>query len=543
MVWLSIRAILASLAISACILWTVEAQTGREVAQSAFRSVVVLVAENAKSKPISLGSGFFVRTDVIATNYHVIKGASRLYAKLVGQQGVYRIKEVLTIDKDRDLALLKVAEVTAPVLSLGYNREVAIGDEVFVVGNPEGLEGTFSQGVISGIRSVAGKLYLQITAPISPGSSGGPVMNTSGEVIGVAVGTLRTGQNLNFAVPVSDLRFLLTRTFADGDANEPDEPRRTSSATFNETYKPYTNALIEKEIYDHQQQVRLSPKSATTNFELAETYRRWGRKTEAVQAYNQAIRLKSDYAQAYYGLAKSLMLNLFLDSNGSEKQSKIAVETFKHAIRINPDYAEAHLGLGEAYANLNRNDEAIDAFKVALAVNPEFSEAYMQLGLLYKRIGQYPNAIIAFTEHIRTVRFPSVSARGFAEMGEIYTKLGEYDKAIKSYNEALNAQPFADVANEHFGLWAAYKASGRLSEGVENFKQLVSRLESTIESSKSTDEFMRDQKMGQLLWAHRSLGMMYVYLGDKALALEQYKALKSLGDGAFANRLFDAIYK
>jgi hypothetical protein len=86
---------------------------------------------------------------------------------------------------------------------------VAVGDEVYVVGNPQGLEGTFSQGIVSSVRQVGPDSLLQITAPISPGSSGGPVLSAQGKVIGVAVATFRGGQNLNFAVPASYLTPLL----------------------------------------------------------------------------------------------------------------------------------------------------------------------------------------------------------------------------------------------------------------------------------------------------------------------------------------------
>jgi hypothetical protein len=102
------------------------------------------------------------------------------------------------------LALLKVGG-SAPVLNLGPDSKPAVGDKVYVVGNPLGLEGTFSEGIISGIRSIESDSILQMTAPISPGSSGGPVMNDSGTVIGVAVATFKDGQNLNLAVPVTYL--------------------------------------------------------------------------------------------------------------------------------------------------------------------------------------------------------------------------------------------------------------------------------------------------------------------------------------------------
>jgi hypothetical protein len=86
-------------------------------------------------------------------------------------------------------------------LSLGDSNAVQVGDSVYAVGNPRGLEGTFSQGIISSVRIVGTDKLIQLTAPISPGSSGGPVLNGRGNVIGVSVATFRSGQNLNFAIP------------------------------------------------------------------------------------------------------------------------------------------------------------------------------------------------------------------------------------------------------------------------------------------------------------------------------------------------------
>ena len=88
---------------------------------------------------------------------------------------------------------------------------VQVGETVYAVGNPRGLEGTFSDGIISSIRPVGSDKLIQITAPLSPGSSGGPVLNRRGEVIGVSVLTIRDGQNLNFAIPSNYLRTLHTK--------------------------------------------------------------------------------------------------------------------------------------------------------------------------------------------------------------------------------------------------------------------------------------------------------------------------------------------
>jgi hypothetical protein len=164
---------------------------------------------DANGQPLCLGSGFFVADGVIATNAHVIEGAFSGTAKLIGSSQKAQILGSITVDRHADLALLKVG-TKAPSLPLGPSANPTVGDNVYVVGNPLGLEGTFSEGIISGVRSIGADSILQMTAPISPGSSGGPVMDSTGAVIGVSVATFQDGQNLNLAVPVSYLSRLLS---------------------------------------------------------------------------------------------------------------------------------------------------------------------------------------------------------------------------------------------------------------------------------------------------------------------------------------------
>ncbi len=186
-------------------------QDGREIALNAFPSVVLIVADSGKLHRSALGSGFFVQDDLIVTNYHVVKGSSRVRVKLVGQKVTYSVQIVAT-SATKDLALLRVVGVQATPLSVGDVGQVAVGDEVYAIGNPEGLEATLSQGIVSGIRQFGGNRYYQISAPISHGSSGGPILNTFGEVIAVVVGTLSSGQNLNFAIPISEVAALIDQT-------------------------------------------------------------------------------------------------------------------------------------------------------------------------------------------------------------------------------------------------------------------------------------------------------------------------------------------
>lgn len=187
------------------------AESARDIARQTFPSVVLLILQDAGGQPVSLGSGFFVTPDTVATNLHVIRGASSGYVKLVGQKAKLDIAGISAIDEAQDLALLKISRASATPLPLAADDSVSIGDTVYAVGNPEGLEGTFSQGIISGLRKLDDGNWLQLTAPLSPGSSGGPILDSSGKVVGVAVATFSDGQNLNFAVPASRIRRLLSQ--------------------------------------------------------------------------------------------------------------------------------------------------------------------------------------------------------------------------------------------------------------------------------------------------------------------------------------------
>lgn len=187
------------------------AKTTQEIARKASGSTLLLVMEDANGQTLSLGSGFFVRDGEIASNLHVVKNAARGYAKLVGHQSKYEIEGIIAADSERDLVVLKISAAASSILPLGNSDIVQTGESVYAVGNPQGLEGTFSQGIVSSIRKAGTDKILQITAPISPGSSGGPVLNSAGEVIGVSVATFKDGQNLNFAIPVNYLKALFKK--------------------------------------------------------------------------------------------------------------------------------------------------------------------------------------------------------------------------------------------------------------------------------------------------------------------------------------------
>lgn len=177
------------------------------IARDNLPAVVTLIALDRNDQPLSLGSGFLIsRSGVVATNAHVVEAASRVVVRWRGQSGTAH--RVLSFDPKYDVITLQTSFPSTPAVALGDSDAVTIGEDVIALGSPQGLEGTVSTGILSGIRDLDGIRFLQITAPISPGSSGGPIFNIRGHVVGIATATLAKGQNLNFELPSNLLRTL-----------------------------------------------------------------------------------------------------------------------------------------------------------------------------------------------------------------------------------------------------------------------------------------------------------------------------------------------
>mgnify|MGYP002343981096 CR=1 FL=1 len=179
-----------------------------QVVNAVFPSTLLIVVEDKNGQVQSLGSGFLVAPNIIATNYHVIENSYSGYVKLVNKDELYEIDGVVGYNAQYDLALVKISDNIGNPLAF-KSSSVDIGQKIFAIGNPLGLEGTISDGIISGLRDFEGVSLLQISAPISPGNSGGPVVDENGELVGVATSTFEQGQNLNFAVPVKYLKELI----------------------------------------------------------------------------------------------------------------------------------------------------------------------------------------------------------------------------------------------------------------------------------------------------------------------------------------------
>ncbi len=183
------------------------------IAKAANGAIITIITTN-NDRPIAQGTGFLVSADgVIVTNYHVIETGNVAIVKFPDGTA-FPVDGVLAGDKVRDLAIIKIHGKNFRTLTLGNSDQVQVGEEVVAIGNPLGLELTVSNGIVSGLRTGESGKFLQTTAPISPGSSGGPLFNMRGEVVGINTLYLEGGENLNFAIPVNDAKLLLSHQSA-----------------------------------------------------------------------------------------------------------------------------------------------------------------------------------------------------------------------------------------------------------------------------------------------------------------------------------------
>jgi serine protease Do len=188
--------------------------------------------------PGGLGSGFFINEDgFLMTNFHVIEGETQISVEVYHQSATelsrktYKQVRIMAMNKFQDFALLKIEDKDAPRFKyalIGSADALAVGDRVFAIGSPLGLERTVTEGILSTkTRQMGGELYLQTTAQINPGNSGGPLFNLAGEVVGVTNMKITFGEGLGFAIPTEAVKYFLDHRDAFAYASDnPSNPYR-----------------------------------------------------------------------------------------------------------------------------------------------------------------------------------------------------------------------------------------------------------------------------------------------------------------------------
>jgi tetratricopeptide (TPR) repeat protein len=332
------------------------ALTGSQVYERVKDSVVVVMATDQAGKPVGQGSGVVLPSGNIVTNYHVVKAGTRL---AVGQKGRAVPASLQASNPKKDLALLLAPGLRATPARLGQASQLKVGEKVYAVGAPEGLELSLSEGIVSQLRGGPPPI-IQTTVAISPGSSGGGLFNDLGELVGITTFYLRGGQSLNFALPVEWISRGDTPPTTGGGVGE------------KEPVVPVPGTRVERVWYDRA----VTLENAKDWQGLLAHCRQW---TKAEPGNYRAW--------CYLGLAYS---NL--------RHPSEALSAFREGLRLKPDSFRALHDIGVAYLNLGRYQEAIKALNEALRLKPDFADAWQSLARAYALSGNRAAALEALNE-------------------------------------------------------------------------------------------------------------------------------------------------
>ena len=366
-------------------------------------AVVQVVVRDQDLNAIGQGSGFLVSSDgLVVTNHHVVSKAAFATVVLPSRATLF-VQGVLAFDADADLAILKVNGADLPYVRLASKEKFPeVGARVYAIGSPKGLSNTLSEGLVSGLRQESQDLRLiQTTAAISPGSSGGPLLNAEGHVVGVTTMILvgEGAQNLNFAVPAANIYRLLER--ARGA-----QPQPLASAGGR-------------------------PLGTQASKELQEAWdaiedERWGDAVETIQRLRQR---EPDNPQVYFVLG---LLHVRLGNYD------LALETFTQQVRLAPDEGAGYFGQGIAYHNLSRYAEAVTSFRKGIRLTPNFWSGHLYLGMSLYELGRYRECVDACKEAIRLRPDASFA---YYHLGLAYIAMRDRQQALQAYRTLLQLDP------------------------------------------------------------------------------------------------------
>jgi tetratricopeptide (TPR) repeat protein len=444
------------------------------------RSVVTVAAMGVEGDVLRIGSGFFIARDgTLVTSDHVLDGALEAKVK-TAEGGIFPINAVIAHSPLADLVKVRVQippELSAPAALA--DRKPAIADRVVVIGSPMGLSQTISEGIIAAVRRHAsfGEVY-QLTAPTSPGSSGGPVLNLKGQVIGVVSFQTTLGQNINFAVAINALQMMSPAT---------GEPSIAEWTLGNAARDPGQAATL------CRQGAQLSIK---------------GEYKAALDYFRQAAVANPEDPHAWSGLGSCYI--------GLNQPSR-AIEALNRSVAAAPDDASGHFMLAMYFKDLGQYGQQVDSLSRVIGIDPENIKARMELAGAYDRLGK-TEAQLETYRGILEIKPDHVPA--LQRMGQSLGRIGRYDEALDMLHRAGALAP--DNAEIYYDMGAIYNSRNLPAEELKAYVQAI-RVDP------------------QMVGPHYGIALLFLRQGNRELALQEYAILKNL-DEDMAQRLFKIIY-
>jgi len=428
-------------------------------------SAVAIETFNQRGERLARASGFFIDFDRVVTNRHVIEGAYRAEVHL-NSGNTFQVKNVLAVDAEGDLALLKVDVPPNLVRPLSLDRtSPQEGESVVIIGNPFGLEGSVTNGIVSAVRDIPGfGRIIQITAPISPGSSGSPVVNMQGQVIGVATLQVTGGQSVNFAIPseriaqmhrsaqlqsapAMSLSELVLATSRDKHAR--------AVQSFRDGLSFLSKDDCERALPYFQQATDADSGYAEAWAQTGFCKEKLGHYAEAIEASRKAVNLRPS-AESYFNIG---LAHYYL------KQYREAEQAYRQAIKLDPyNAADAYYALGLNYRDAGQYDEEVQAYKHAIRLKSDYVSAYERLGQRYLQMKKYGEAVETFKQ-VAALKPGDAAAQN--NLGEAYEAMGRHDESLEAFRQAIRLKP--DFGKAYFNLGKTLLARGERDEAIQQY--------------------------------------------------------------------------
>jgi S1-C subfamily serine protease/cytochrome c-type biogenesis protein CcmH/NrfG len=510
-----------------------------EVAQRSTPSVMLVVCGDSQ------GTGFMVSENgLLVTNHHVIEGAKKMFVKS-NTGGIHEVESVVAVDKDRDLAVLKVGVRNIKPLVLADAPTVNPGAKVVVIGNPQGLESTITEGIVSAKRGLSGYgEVLQITAPISPGSSGSPVFNIKGEVVGIATFKRLDGEALNFAIPsnrIIDLlktidqarpelanKGYLPKEVAEGSA---DQDRALSEST---KYSEISAMQDERSFFEMlktaKQLIEEYPESALAYRLLSQACLGTDLLEDAAENAKKAIDLDPKNPRGWTILSE--VFNVMGDTEGVK-------EVLAHAIKVVPD--DAILLIFYARSIRESNDAlAVGALKSAFNLlkqgkgNDLESLEYLPDVTLAEDLNLYGPPDLAYEVCQELVKLRSDSPFLLIQKAKSALNAKKYDEVRPTLSKVYQLDPgYANASELHVII-------GRLEMAQKNFGAAETAFKNAYKIALENDE---PAALGHLCNVYFAVSAKAEFLDEDIATLENCLIESQKFDSDLARQLGSTIRK
>ncbi|QQS36907.1 MAG: trypsin-like peptidase domain-containing protein [Ignavibacteriales bacterium] len=404
-------------------------------------SLVVLYGYDYDNTIIKQGSGVILNDKChIITNYHLVNGCYRI--ELKHKDIFYPLKGILGIDVKKDIAVLETSIKNSPKIKIGSAKRIQIGQRIYAIGSPLGFENTISEGIVSGFREFEGTgiNHLQITASISHGSSGGAIVNQSGELLGISSSSASGGQNLNFAIPINIVLDLYKEWVK----------RKNKGLDF---LLKVENLILNEKFYEAIEYVTMFLSNHHNDWEI---YTKSGYLKSMVKDYegaildfNVSIRLNpNDYDTFLKRAACKFALN---DNLGT-------IQDLNKAIDLNPNVFLAYETRAMAKADRNDFIGAINDYSKAISINPKESRIYQNRGIAKLRLEKYHAALEDFN---LALELDKTNPAIYLSRGGCKFNMADYNGALEDFTKAIEIDTNCSEAYLKRGL-AQYSLGNKM---------------------------------------------------------------------------------